>query len=119
MAVIGQHYSTLGWRRDPAGWAVASKKTARLRFANRLSASQGGMRDTNPTQDFEPEETGAQIEAGASLQILQYIMIFTMLLGIGIAGMAGAELGSTGLAIGGGVIAAFSGAFYVFLTLRG
>lgn len=77
------------------------------------------MSETNPTEDFEPGEPGGDSDAGASLQILQYIMIFTMLAGIGIAGMAGAELGSTGLAIGGGVLAAFSGLFYVYLTLRG
>ena len=77
------------------------------------------MSETNPTEDFEAEEPGGDSDAGASLQILQYIMIFTMLAGIGIAGMAGAELGSTGLAIGGGVLAAFSGLFYVYLTLRG
>ena len=46
-------------------------------------------------------------------------MLLTMLLGIGIAGLAGGDLGSTGLAIGGGIIAAVSGAFYVFLTIRG
>lgn len=46
-------------------------------------------------------------------------MIFTMLAGIGIAGMAGAELGSTVLTICGGVLAAFSGLFYVYLTMRG
>jgi hypothetical protein len=76
------------------------------------------MSETNPTEDLEPEEPG-NTDAGASLQILQYLMIFTMLSGIGIAGMAGAELGSTGLAIGGGVLAAFSGLFYVYLTMRG
>ena len=77
------------------------------------------MSETNPTEDFEVEEPADSSDAGASLQILQYLMIFTMLAGIGVAGMAGAELGSTGLTIGGGVLAAFSGLFYVYLTLRG
>jgi hypothetical protein len=77
------------------------------------------MSETNPTEDLEPEEPGGSTDAGASLQILQYVMIFTMLAGIGIAGMAGAELGSTVLTICGGVLAAFSGLFYVYLTLRG
>jgi hypothetical protein len=77
------------------------------------------MSETNPTEDFEPEEPGDSTDAGASLQILQYVMIFTMLAGIGIAGMAGAELGSTVLTICGGVLAAFSGLFYVYLTMRG
>jgi hypothetical protein len=95
-----------------------AKKAGRLHFANRLSATERLMSETNPTEDLEPEEPGGS-DAGASLQILQYIMIFTMLSGIGIAGMAGAELGSTGLAIAGGVLAAFSGLFYVYLTLRG
>jgi hypothetical protein len=54
-----------------------------------------------------------------SLKILQYGMLLTMLLGIGIAGLAGGDLGSISLTIGGGIIAAVSGAFYVFLTLRG
>ena len=54
-----------------------------------------------------------------SLKILQYGMLLTMLLGIAIAGLAGGDLGSITLTIGGGIIAAVSGAFYVFLTLRG
>jgi hypothetical protein len=77
------------------------------------------MRETNPTEDFETQDSDQDSDAGASLQILQYLMIFTMLAGIGVAGMAGAELGSTGLAIAGGVLAGFSGLFYVYLTLRG
>ena len=77
------------------------------------------MSETNPTEDLEPEEPGGSTDAGASLQILQYLMIFTMLVGIGIAGMAGAELGSLGLTICGGVLAGFSGLFYVYLTMRG
>jgi hypothetical protein len=74
---------------------------------------------SNQTEEFEPEDSEGSSEAGAGLQILQYAMILTMLLGIGIAGMAGAELGSASLAIGGGVIAAISGGIYVFMTLRG
>ena len=64
----------------------------------------------------EVEEEGSPVW---SLRALQYLMLLTMLLGIGIAGLAGGDLGSTSLAIGGGIIAAVSGAFYVFLTIRG
>ena len=64
----------------------------------------------------EMEEDGNPVW---SLKILQYGMLLTMLLGIAIAGLAGGDLGSITLTIGGGIIAAVSGAFYVFLTLRG
>jgi hypothetical protein len=69
----------------------------------------------------EPDQPEAEDSGGPewSLRALQYVMLLTMLLGIGIAGFAGGELGSIGLAVGGGIIAAISGAFYVFLTIRG
>ena len=77
------------------------------------------MSDTenlNPSDSDDAEDSGSP---EWSLRALQYLMLLTMLLGVGIAGLAGGELGSVGLTVGGGIIAALSGAFYVFLTLRG
>jgi hypothetical protein len=70
----------------------------------------------NPSDTDEADDSG---NAEWSLRGLQYLMLLTMLMGVGIAGLAGGELGSVGLTVGGGIIAAISGAFYVFLTLRG
>lgn len=77
------------------------------------------MSDTDNLDQGDPQAADGQGNGEWSLRILQYLMLLTMLLGIGIAGLAGGELGSVGLAIGGGLIAAASGAFYVFLTIRG
>jgi len=77
------------------------------------------MSEANNIDQPEPQETEDPGNPEWALRALQYGMLLTMLLGIGIAGLAGGELGSVGLAVGGGVIAAISGAFYVFLTIRG
>ena len=77
------------------------------------------MTDANNFNQSEPDEFEDSGGPEWSLRALQYLMLLTMLLGIGIASFAGGELGSVGLAIGGGVIAVISGAFYVYLTMRG
>jgi hypothetical protein len=77
------------------------------------------MSDTNNIGQSEPDEGEAGGNPEWSLRGLQYLMLLTMLVGIGIASFAGGELGSIALAVGGGVIAAISGAFYVYLTIRG
>ena len=78
-----------------------------------------GMSDSSNMD--QPDQPAVEEEGNPawSLRALQYVMLLTMLLGIGIAGLAGGDLGSMGLAIGGGIVAAISGVFYVFLTLRG
>lgn len=77
------------------------------------------MTDTNDFNQSEPDDAEDSGSPEWSLRALQYLMLLTMLLGIGIASFAGGELGSVGLAIGGGVIAVISGVFYVYLTIRG